>query len=206
MFYLFVNNFGIKYTQKEDTNHLLKSLQEDFTITEYWTGEKYLGLTLKWDYVNRNVSVSMMGYVQADLRNLQSKATTKPQYAPYRWNQPTYGAKTQYADTDNAELVDAQSTLYVQQVSWTFLYYVIAVDQTMLLALNTIATAQAHATTTTIGDIFWLSNYAGNHPNSTLHYHASNMILHVARDASYLCKNAHVSDPEAIFSLRPTCK
>ena len=35
-----VNNFGIKYTQKADADHLLKSPQEDYEITEDWTGEK----------------------------------------------------------------------------------------------------------------------------------------------------------------------
>ena len=109
-------------------------------ITEDWTGGEYLGLTLNWDYVNRNVSATMPGYVQAALHKLQNEATTKPQDAPNRWNQPAYGSKTQYADTDNADLVDAQSTLYVQQVCGIFLYYAILVDQIMLVALNAIAT------------------------------------------------------------------
>ena len=95
VFYLFVNDFGIKYTRKADTEHLLKYLREDYEITKDWTGDKYLGLTLKWDYVNRNVSVSMPGYVKSALLKFQREATTKPQDAPHRWNQPTYGAKTQ---------------------------------------------------------------------------------------------------------------
>ena len=56
----------------------------------------------------------MPGYVQEDLLNFQNEATTKPQDVPHWWNQPTYGANNQYDDTDNADLVDAQSTLYVQ--------------------------------------------------------------------------------------------
>ena len=61
VFSLVVNYFGIDYTRKADFDHLLKSLLEDYDITENWTGEKYLGLTLKWDYVNRKLSVSMSG-------------------------------------------------------------------------------------------------------------------------------------------------
>ena len=108
-------------------------------------------------------------YVKASLLKFRCKSTTKPQDAPYRWNQPTYGAKTQYADTDKADLVDAKSTLYVQQVCGTFLYYSIAVDQTMLAALNAISEAQAHAITTTMGGIVWLLNYAATHPDATIH-------------------------------------
>ena len=47
VFSLVDDNFGIKYTCKEDAGHLLKSLWEDYEITKDWTGKKYLGLTLK---------------------------------------------------------------------------------------------------------------------------------------------------------------
>ena len=58
----------------------------------------------------------------------------------------------------------------------------------MLAALNAISAAQANATTTTMEDIVWLLNYAANHPDATINYHASDMILHVASNASYLCE------------------
>ena len=67
VFFLVVDDFGIKYTWKADANHLLKYFEEDYEITEDRTREKYLGLTLKWDYVNRDLSVSMSGYVKAAL-------------------------------------------------------------------------------------------------------------------------------------------
>ena len=188
VFSLVVNDFVIKYTRKADADHLLKSLWEDYEITEDWTGEKYLGLTLKWDYVNKNVSVSMPGYVKAALLKFQREATNETQDALHRWNQPTYGAKTQYADTDKADIVDVKSTLYVQQVCGIFLYYSIAVNQTMLAALNAISASQANATRTTMGDIVWILNYAVTHPDATINYHASDMILHVASDASYICE------------------
>ena len=92
VFLLIVNNFGINYTRKEDADHLMKYLQEYYEITEDWTGEKYLVLTLKWDYVNRNVHVSMQGYVKTALLRFQHKSIKKN--APHYWNQPMYGAKT----------------------------------------------------------------------------------------------------------------
>ena len=58
----------------------------------------------------------------------------------------------------------------------------------MVVSLNTISTAQALATTTTMGDIVWLLNYGEKHPDDTLHYHARNMILYAARDVSHLCE------------------
>ena len=147
------------------------------------------------------VSVYIPGYFQASLLKFQNEATTNPQDSPHRWNQPTYVAKTHYADTNNADLVDAKSTLYVKRVCGKFLYYAIAVDHTMLLALNAIATAQAHATTTTMEDIVWLLNYAATHPDDTLHYHASNMILHVTINASYLCEERACNRVGGLFLL-----
>ena len=82
------------------------------------------------------MSVSIPGYVQAALLKFQREATKKPQDTLHPWNQPTHGANTQYAKTDTVDLVDAQSTLYVQRVCGTFPYYVIAVYQTMLVALS----------------------------------------------------------------------
>ena len=147
------------------------------------------------------MSVSMPGYVKAAILKFQRGATIKSQDAPHRWNQPTYGPKTQYADTDKADLVDANYTLYVQQVCGTLLYYAIAFNQTMLAALNAISEAQANSSTITVGGIVWLLNYAANHPDATIYYHASDMFLHVASDASYLCKEWARSHTEGHFFL-----
>ena len=38
----------------------------------------------------------------------------------------------------------------------------------MLVALKTIDTSQAHATTTTMGDIVWLLNYVATHLDATI--------------------------------------
>ena len=71
----------------------------------------------------------------------------------------------------------------------------------MLAALNAISAAQANATTTTLGDIVWILNYVATHPDATLHYHARNMILHVASDASYICEERERSQSGGHFPL-----
>ena len=113
--------FVIKYTCKEDADHLLKSLRKDCKITKEWAGDRYLGITLKWDYINRSLRVSIPGYVKSAVLKFQLKATKK-KYAPHCWNYHIYGAKTQYANTSTSDLVDNHSTLYVQKFCGTFLY------------------------------------------------------------------------------------
>ena len=71
----------------------------------------------------------------------------------------------------------------------------------MLAALNAISVAQSNATTTTMRDIVWLLNYAATHPDATINYHSSDMILHVASDASYLCEERARSRAGCHFSL-----
>ena len=71
----------------------------------------------------------------------------------------------------------------------------------MFAALNAISVLQANATTTTMGDIVWILNYAATHPNATINYLARNMILHVASDDSYLCEERACSRAGGHFSL-----
>eukprot|EP00957_Ditylum_brightwellii_P203945 15336885-Ditylum_brightwellii.AAC.1 len=56
----------------------------------------------------------------------------------------------------------------------------------MLLPLNAIATQQEHPTSKTAEAITKLLNYAATHPDAILRYYASNMVLHIHSDASYL--------------------
>ena len=52
-----------------------------------------------------------------------------------------------------------------------------------------------------MGDIVWLLNYLATHPGATIKYHASEIILHVASDASYLCEERARSQARGHFPL-----
>jgi hypothetical protein len=56
----------------------------------------------------------------------------------------------------------------------------------MLTAIGEIATQQASATKFTLHAITQLLNYAATNPEATIRFHASDMILYVESDASYL--------------------
>ena len=56
----------------------------------------------------------------------------------------------------------------------------------MLVALNEIETRQANPTPSTKAKLEYLMDYAATHPDTTVRFHASNMILHVDSDAAYL--------------------
>jgi hypothetical protein len=71
------------------------------------------------------------------------------------------------------------------QVIGTVLYYARAIDNPMLVALGTFAEAQTKGTEQTAQACTNLLNYAATHPNTTIQYKASDMILHIHSDASY---------------------
>ena len=51
-------------------------------ISHYWTGHLYLGLDLDWDYAKREVHLSMLTYVTADLKSFNHSRPRKPQDQP----------------------------------------------------------------------------------------------------------------------------
>ena len=67
-FSLVVDHFGVKYQGKEHAQHLMNVLKQDYEVSEDWEGEKYIGLTIDWDYENREVHISMPGYVSKALQ------------------------------------------------------------------------------------------------------------------------------------------
>ena len=87
---------------------------------------------------------------------------------------------------DETPILDLSDKRKVQEILGTLLYYAHAVDSTMLVAIGTLASQQATPTIATMHAITHLLNYCATHPEATVHYHASDMILHVESDASYL--------------------
>ena len=89
-------------------------------------------------------------------------------------------------EEDTSEPLSKEQTKFIQQVTGTFLYYARAVDHTMLVALSAIAADQASPTENTLEKTLYFLDYAATHPDAILTYRASNMVLAVHSNASYL--------------------
>jgi hypothetical protein len=186
-FLLVVDDFGIKYTDKRDVEHLLSALRDAYKISVDWEGERYCGLIMKWDYTHRHCDISMPGYIERALTRFQHPKPKKPQDNPFKYIAPEYGAKVQYApDADTSELLDEKGKKRIQEVLGTLLYYARAVDPTILVTISSLSTQQAKPTIQTMTAVNHLLDYCATHPNAISRYHASDMVLHVESDASYL--------------------
>ena len=45
-----MNDFGVKYVGKEHALHLKNTIEKHYKLTCDWTGTRYIGITLDWDY------------------------------------------------------------------------------------------------------------------------------------------------------------
>jgi hypothetical protein len=185
-FSLVVDDFAVKYVGKQHADHLRNSLLKTYELTTDWAATVYSGMTLKWDFKNRTCDISMHGYVSNVLSKFQHDAPKNPKHTPSRYITPVYGAKTQYATKEETPPLTAKQCLTIQKETGSVLYYARAVDPTVLMPLNDIATEQTKATEKTQAATNQLLDYLATHPDATIRYHASDMILHIHSDASYL--------------------
>jgi hypothetical protein len=196
-----VDDFAVKYVGKQYAEHLRNALLRAYELTTDWAATVYSGMTLKWDYKNRTCDMSMPGYVSNVLRKFQHDAPKHPQHAPSQYVTPVYGAKIQYATTDETPPLTDQQCLTIQKFTGSALYYARAVDPTVLMPLNDIATEQTKATEKTQAAMNQLLDYMAIHPDATIRYHASDMILHIHSDASYLLVSKARSRLGGLFFL-----
>ena len=81
-FTLVVDNFLIKYHKPEDLQHLQSTIQQHYKFKMDLQANQYVGINLKWDYINRTVRLSMDGYVKQALLEFEHMAPKSPVHAP----------------------------------------------------------------------------------------------------------------------------
>jgi hypothetical protein len=199
-FCLVVDDFGIKYTNHCDAEHLLPALQALYVVTTDGMGSLYLAMTIDWDYHNHTVDISVPGYVTKALDRFQHNACGRAQHSTHAWTKPQYECHPQLtpAAPDATNLIPPSTLTRVQEIVGTLLLYGRAIDSTMLVSLSTIASQQSKAAAQALTQLI---NYAAAHPDATVRYHASDMYLHVHSDASYLSEASARSSAGGIFFL-----
>jgi hypothetical protein len=149
-----VDDFGVQYIGQEHAQHLIDALETDYTVSKYWTGVLYCGITLKWDYANKHVDLSMPGYIKDALQKFQHPMPKRPQYATHNWTLPAYGQRIQYAPLPEAIPPSTPHEITrAQAIVGTLLYNVHVVDPTLLVPLSALASQVSTATATTLNAV-----------------------------------------------------
>ena len=77
-FALVVDDFGIKYENKQDAQDLINALESNYeAVSVDWDGELYYNIKLEWDYQNRKVDLSMPGYITEFLQSFSQPIPKK---------------------------------------------------------------------------------------------------------------------------------
>jgi hypothetical protein len=117
------HNFGMKYLNKDNVDHLLHVLQQNYLCNTNWEGTCYLGLILYWDYNKRNVHLSMPSYILKTLKHFTHNKPTTPQHQTHLHRIPMYPPLFQYATlADILAPLSNNDKMYIQQVVGTLLW------------------------------------------------------------------------------------
>eukprot|EP00804_Cyclotella_cryptica_P024923 CCRYP_011831-RA/>CCRYP_011831-RA protein AED:0.37 eAED:0.37 QI:0/0/0/1/1/1/2/0/402 len=161
--------------------------KEHYTVTTDWTGTKFAGIDITWDYTKRTFRLTMDTYITTLLLKYNHPQPCIPQHAPHKHREIIYGAKEQLLpDKDTSPPLDTAGIKRIQGIVGSLLYYARAVDNKLLVALSTISSQQTAATQNTATAVHQLLDYVAMYPNDGITYRASSMILAAQSDVSYL--------------------
>jgi hypothetical protein len=144
-----------------------------------WDGDLYCGIC---DAPTCNKS--MPGYIQKQLQKYKHATPAKQQRCPYAPQLKQYGSKAQrLLPQDMSPPLSKDYIKQVQRLIGSIPYYV---NLTVLMALSTIARGRANGTENIMLKTNQVLDYLATHPAATVQFHASDMVLNIHSDASYL--------------------
>ena len=145
----------------------------------------------------------MPTYVKQALSDLGYHPSNQQIGSPILYTPPTYSSQPQYEALDSSPPASSAQQHFLQRVVGKFLYYAIAIDATMLPAIKILSQQQATPTENTMAAVQRFLQYAANHSNACITYHASNMQLAIHSDASFNGEPKGRSRAGGFFSLGP---
>jgi hypothetical protein len=131
----------------------------------------------------------MPGYIQKKLQEYGHIIPERIQLCPYSPEPKKFGSDTQSPlPPDSTPKLNEKGIKHIQQIVSSILYYARAVNMTVLIALSMIAIEQTKATETTIGQCMQLLDYLARNQESKVRNQASDMIMNIHSNVSYLSK------------------
>ena len=132
----------MKFTNKEDAEHLESAIRESYPMTIDWSSTKYIGINLDWNYNKRKLCSSIPGYVKKVLKQFNyQQQTIQKQNSPSLYIAPKFGSKTpQMTSIDTSVSMTRKQKILLQQIVGKFLYYERATDKIVGHCLNDLST------------------------------------------------------------------
>ena len=185
-FCLIVDNFVIEYVIR----HLGDVLKQHYDITEYWTGTKFGGIDINWNYAPKHVEKTCRLCIKDYIKDLPLRfghePPSKPQLSLHKHREIMYGANPQmtYIE-DTSPLLDESGVKRIMSIAGAVLFYGRAIDNTLLVTLNSIGTQQTAAIEVTNEAVNQMLDYLATYPNDGIVYRSSDIILAAYSDAGF---------------------
>ena len=133
------------------------------------------------------VDVDMKEYIKRVRKKYQHDMPARPENKPHKHTIPNYVAKVELTEPkDTLNPLGPQDIKRLQEIIGSLLLYGRGVDGTLMLTLNELASSQSQVTEDTKLALLKLLDYCATHDDAQIRYFASEMVLHVHSDASYL--------------------
>ena len=120
-FTLVVDDFGVKYVGKENAQHLINALKQEYEIEIDWKGGLYCGISLDWKYNQGYVDTKMPGYAMKQILKYKHKLN-KRRHTPLQPLPRKYGKAAQDpTPRDTSKLLGRQEIHPTSRWQFSFL-------------------------------------------------------------------------------------
>ena len=127
----------------------------------------------------------MPGYVKAALIKFNHHSS-KQQFTASPYTSPFYSRKVYFADPIDSPTFTPTQIHFLQRIVGKCLYYARAVDNTMIHALNDLASQVTTGIMKTELAQKCFLNYCATNPDASIVFYASDMVVKVDSDATYI--------------------
>ena len=79
---------------------MIVTIQENYQVSTLWEGKQYFGISIKCNYQEQVVNLSMPEYIQAALQRFQHRPPTRKEHAPHSWERYNYGATQKFTKAE----------------------------------------------------------------------------------------------------------
>jgi hypothetical protein len=185
-FLVWVDDFLIKFKRSDRAaiDHLLAALRSKYEITVDWTASSYVGLDICRDRLARTITISMDGYIERLQEELKLILRKDPKN-PLTYLATKYTSDPQMEEVDDSPPASTDQIKFLQIIVGKLLFYSIAIDLTIAVAVNRLSMLRSKATQKTVAMAMRLIQYILHHPNAHITYRPSDMQLMCHSDASH---------------------
>jgi hypothetical protein len=185
-FTLVVDNFGVKYVNKVNMDHLIASIK-GLHAHKGLDGQPILWNPTQLGLHRADCRHINAGVHQKEITGVQTHHTGKNSGMPLLTRvKKKWDRSPSIFPPGNTPKLDKKGIKQVKKIVGSILYYARAVKMTVSMALSTIAVNQTKATKRTMERCMQLLDYHAHNVDAKVRFHASDMILNIHSNVSYL--------------------